>query len=268
MQVSPCFDFLKDLLETLLAKKASSLVAPDKQLQAPYTAPGFTEPPARRSDINFTHYSWVLQHKLACYPSAPCQYSSPSSCPAGDKAWEHKTLTAGQEPPPTWQQAQQQELERQRIAEQEAREAADRAAAAKKEEAQRTAAAAAAAAAAAGSNVGPSEAARTVVHAEEGGGVSGGQQVGGFVGQGVGVGVDMQDNASVRDEAVQQRQRRAFIGQAASWGTVICIAGLLGLVVLWQMRAASSGAGGGRRWPRYAPLQRRPPSPSPQERMV
>lgn len=147
-------------------------------------------------------------------------------------------------------------MERQRVAEQEA--------AAKEEEAQRTAAAAAAA-----SNALPSEAARTVVHAEEGGGVSaGGQQVGGFVGQGVGVGVDMQDNASVRDEAVQQRQRRAFIGQAASWGTVICIAGLLGLVVLWQMRAASSGAGGVRRWGRYAALQRRPPSPSPQERMV
>lgn len=82
-QVSPCHDFLAELLETLLAKKQSSLVAPDKALKEPYTAPAFTEPPHRRSDINFTAYSWVLQHNLTCYSTAPCQYRTPSDCPKG-----------------------------------------------------------------------------------------------------------------------------------------------------------------------------------------
>lgn len=83
LQVSPCHDFLKDLLDTVLTKKQSSLVAADKQLKEPYTAPGYTEPPQRRTDINFTRYSWVLQHNLTCYPTAPCQYRTPSDCPKG-----------------------------------------------------------------------------------------------------------------------------------------------------------------------------------------
>jgi hypothetical protein len=84
--VSPCHDFLKDLLDTLLTKKQGSLMAADKQLKEPYTAPGYTEAPQRRSDVNFTRYSWVLQHNLTCYPTAPCQYRTPSDCPKGDSS--------------------------------------------------------------------------------------------------------------------------------------------------------------------------------------
>lgn len=84
LQVSPCHDFLKDLLGALLAKSQSSLLAADKQLKEPYTAPGYTEPPQRRADVNFTRYSWVLQHNLTCYPTSPCQYRMPSDCPTGE----------------------------------------------------------------------------------------------------------------------------------------------------------------------------------------
>jgi hypothetical protein len=80
--------------------------------------------------------------------------------------------------------------------------------------------------------------------------------------------MDLQDQASVQAEAAQQRQWTAIIGQAASWGTMICIAGMLGLVILWQMRGPSNGGPlMGRRWGRYSRLQR-PPSPTPAERMV
>lgn len=124
-QVSPCHEFVKDLLHTLLSltstdstntntkpptagtdaegaaadaedtpttttttptPSSSSLMSPGVKLQQPYTAPGFSEPPQRRSDINFTRYSWVLQHPAAAacslLPTAPCQYRG--DCPKGE----------------------------------------------------------------------------------------------------------------------------------------------------------------------------------------
>jgi hypothetical protein len=90
--VSPCHEFLKDLLANLLSNKQSSLLAADKLLKEAYTAPGYVEAPQRRSDINFTRYSWVLQHNLTCYATAPCQYRTPPNCPKGGR---HALCTSG-----------------------------------------------------------------------------------------------------------------------------------------------------------------------------
>ena len=177
----------------------------------------------------------------------------------GDPAWEVKALVAGQEPPNSLQLLKEQQATK-AAAEKEAAEkeaAAQKAAADKKAADAAAAAAAQAAAQAAAAN----DASREVQVQTNSGIGSSGQAWGGM---------DLHDQASVQAEAAQQRQWTAIIGQAASWGTMICIAGLMGLVVLWQMRGPSSSGGPlmGRRWGRYAPLQRRPPSPSPADRMV
>ncbi|WIA28903.1 hypothetical protein OEZ86_011427 [Tetradesmus obliquus] len=64
-------------------------------------------------------------------------------------------------------------------------------------------------------------------------------------------------------EQAQQGQRSAFISQAVTLATFICVAGVIGIVVLWSMRSSSNGAGRGkwgRRWG-YAQVGRRSPSP-------
>jgi hypothetical protein len=74
-----------------------------------------------------------------------------------------------------------------------------------------------------------------------------------------------EDSKSGRDEAAQQRQRKAFSGQAASWATLICLAGVVGVVVLWHKRGGANPLGAvARKWgPRRYELvpQRLPPSP-------
>jgi hypothetical protein len=265
-QVSPCFDFLKDLLTAVTAPAAASssskLMAADKVLSAPYTAPGYTAPAQRRDDVNLTRYSWVLSHPLACGLSAPCQFRTPASdCPPSDKAWaQFKALEPGKEPP---QQLLQDVLHAKEAA------AAAAAAAAAEEEQERSRQQAA-------------EAARTVQDQQPAPAaqqpwqppstaswVSSGDPLAQFGGDS-----RPQDSASGLEEAVQQSQRKAFIGQAASWATIICIAGVLGVVVMWQMRGGPVAAVAGGLTRKWAPRvmdsrryelvpQRRPPSPSP-----
>lgn len=176
-------------------------------------------------------------------------------CVADDKSWVHKALVAGQEPVNSLQALKDAEA---KAAADEAakKEAAEKEAAAAKEAATKKAAADAAAAAAANAAA-ANDATREVQTEVPKTGAA--QQS---------WGMDLKDSTSGQAEAAQQRQWRAIIAQAASWGTIICIAGLLGLVVLWQMRSASNGPLMGRRWGRYTALQRRPPSPAPADRMV
>lgn len=97
MQVSQCFDFLLVLLDTLILKKDKGLGKPDVQLKEPYIVPGFKEPPQRRADVNFTQYSYVLQHPHRCYTNAPCQYHRPSDCPKGSD-WSQTHLDPSNQP--------------------------------------------------------------------------------------------------------------------------------------------------------------------------
>jgi hypothetical protein len=175
-------------------------------------------------------------------------------CAAEDKSWEHKALIAGQEPANSLQALKDAEAKAaaDEAAKQEAAEKEEEAA---KEAVTRKAAADAAAAAAAANAAVANDATREVQTEVPKTGAA--QQTWAM------------DSTQIQAEAAQQRQWTAIIAQAASWGTIICIAGLLGLVVLWQMRSAAlNGPVMGRRWGRYAPLQRRPPSPAPADRMV
>jgi pyruvate/2-oxoglutarate dehydrogenase complex dihydrolipoamide acyltransferase (E2) component len=166
-----------------------------------------------------------------------------------DPSWEHKALVPGQEPADALQALQEQAAKKAAADKQAAAAAQQEAAAAREAEAQKAAAAAAAAAAAE-----PTRVVQTSVPVQQPGVLS--------------ATIGMQDSPTTQAEAAQQRQRTAFIGQAASWGTVICILGLMGLVVLWHMRSSSTGNGQGvgRRWGRYAAVSRRPPSPPPGHR--
>lgn len=190
---------------------------------------------------------------------------------ADDKSWAHKALVAGQEPANSMA-ALKEAADKAAAAEAAARAKEEEEAAKVKEAAAREAAAQKAAADAAAAAAAASAAAAAAAASETTRGVQtdATSAAAAAVQQQQQWGMDLQDSASVQAEAAQQRAWTSIIANAASWGTIICIAGLLGLVVLWQMRAAAPNMGPlmGRRWGRYAPLQRRPPSPAPADRMV
>lgn len=71
-----CFDFLMRLLEQAVGAADAGLADQATLLQQPYTAPNFSTP-KRREDVNFTEFSFVLQHPLRCHTNAPCQLRKP-----------------------------------------------------------------------------------------------------------------------------------------------------------------------------------------------
>ncbi len=71
-----CFDFLTRLLEQAVGAADAGLADQTTLLQQPYTAPNFSTP-KRRDDVNFTEFSFVLQHPLRCHTNAPCQLRKP-----------------------------------------------------------------------------------------------------------------------------------------------------------------------------------------------
>jgi hypothetical protein len=99
VQMLPCFDFLVASLQQLLQKADNGLWKPEAALTETYTAPGYDRLPQRRASVNFTQYSWVLEHPLTCYPNAPCYYRQGDRACPGDEAWlAGSALVPGKEP--------------------------------------------------------------------------------------------------------------------------------------------------------------------------
>jgi hypothetical protein len=350
LQTGPCFDFLVALFQQLLQGKDAGLTPADKLQATPFKAAGFTTPPQRRADVNFTQYSWVLQHPHACHMSAPCQFRQPSDCPAGD-AWKQKHPKAAaaaaapgaastgsssegaaqqqpgkdedvsntqarkhqgtESPSPAQQQPEQQQQQQQgdkpgaEPQEQQPAAKQEEAPAAAKEEPKEQQQPAAATDDTSTTNKQQQEPSRgseppaaappAATPAEEPAEEQQKQQQ--TAEREAEKLQQLTDDASKQpqqqdadkagkpssssssdeeeeqghraqhyakeQEQVQQGQRKAFISQAVTLATFICIAGVIGIVVLWSMRTSNGGLGRGkwgRRWG-YAPVGRRSPSP-------
>eukprot|EP00775_Hariotina_reticulata_P005633 gene5633-5872_t len=65
------------------------------------------------------------------------------------------------------------------------------------------------------------------------------------------------EDARQRDQQ-QQHQHRMSVGQTMTLATFFCVAGLIGLLVVWHMRSRGAGGKWGRKWGGYAAVPRRP----------
>jgi hypothetical protein len=105
-QTSNCHDLLLAMLDQLARGEDKGLAPEGYALPEPFSAPHFSVPPQRRTGVNFTAYSFTLQHPLACYPNAPCHArggakagaGADGACPGDSKAWAHTWLQRGSEP--------------------------------------------------------------------------------------------------------------------------------------------------------------------------
>lgn len=287
LQIGPCFSFLVTLMQHLLQQKEASLIPADTQLKEPYKAAGFLAAPKRRSDVNFTQYSWVLSHPLSCAMSAPCQHRQPSDCPVGPE-WKHKHLQPGSEPQqaavrlpaavtPTQQvpdtqdagaqrqqqqeqepkvQPKQQSVEKQpeKLQEQKTPQAKQEPLAEEtsdKEQQQQQQ-----------HKDGEKQDTRTATEQpaakQQPAGQPAHQNPNQQVDKQEAGGQQHQQHDERQDEQMQQGQRRAFISQAMSIATFICVAGVVGIVVLWRMRSnVAPRAKWVRKWGGYAPVRNR-----------
>lgn len=268
-------------MQHLLLREDSTLTPEDTLLQEPYKAGGFVTAPKRRPDVNFTQYSWVLSHRLTCYNSAPCQFRQPSDCPSGSE-WKHKHLQPGDEPEqavtrlPTAvaaektshktvrddeapaqeesqvQRQQQHEPEEQLETEDEELVNNDDSQDTVAQEQKQPEVAAGSKDSTAAATDGKQQ--KIVSEEVDQRDTAVKQQHKAQVGQQQS---HMRHNAR-QSEHMQQGQRKAFLSQAVSLATFICIAGVVGVVVLWRMRSSvAPRAKWVRKWGTYAPVRPR-----------
>eukprot|EP00878_Enallax_costatus_P025915 GHUV01027772.1.p1 GENE.GHUV01027772.1~~GHUV01027772.1.p1 ORF type:complete len:306 (-),score=106.27 GHUV01027772.1:157-1074(-) len=286
LQVGPCFSFLVSLMQQLLDEKDANLTPAEAQLKEPYKAAGFVTPPKRRADVNLTQYSWVLSHPLTCAKSAPCQSRQPSDCPSGAE-WKHKHLQPGEEPDPAGSrlptavevkdqshvtpaakpadaavEPTQQTPATQQQAEQKQEQEPKKAVEDKQPEkpvADKPVTQPVAAQPDAAGSVDTADSAteadkpvkKAISHQQETPKVDDSGSEPASPGQ-------QRQHDERQDEQRQQGQRRVFISQAMSVGTFICVAGVVGIVVLWRMRSnVAPRARWVRKWGTYAPVNTR-----------